>query len=156
MNNSNNNYNKANDDDDDDDDVRCLRTVNTSTVISTDGIPWTVGSLGKYGFDRSDKLLGTWGGNTFGEIDELKFPGTATHTDTYTYDVVVVDRVDSTIGEGRWRLGQVRRVLQYCLLTFITRFIDGLKSIAKPCSPNRYKPMMITKYSTYKCILFQY
>ena len=61
MNNSNNNDNKANndDDDDDDDDVRCLRTVNTSTVISTDGIPWTVGSLGKYGFDRSDKLLGT-------------------------------------------------------------------------------------------------
>ena len=59
MNNSNNNYNKANDDDDDDDDVRCLRTVNTSTVISTDGIPWTVDSLGKYGFDRSDKLLGT-------------------------------------------------------------------------------------------------
>lgn len=34
---------------------------------------------------------------TLGKIDELKFPGTATHTDTYTYDIVVVDRVDSTM-----------------------------------------------------------
>ena len=50
MNNSNNNNNKANDDDDDDDDdddVRCLRTVNTSTVIIDCWDPVDCGLFGK-------------------------------------------------------------------------------------------------------------
>ena len=54
------------------------------------------GLFGKTGSESSDKLVATCGGNTFGKIDELKFPGTATHTDTYTYDLVVVDLVEST------------------------------------------------------------
>ena len=100
MNNSKNNDNKDNDDDDDDDDdddARCLRRVNTSNVIIDWWDPVDCGLFGKTGSERSDELVGTWGGNTFGKIDELKLPGTVTHTDTYTYDVVVVDRVDSTL-----------------------------------------------------------
>ena len=46
MNNSNNNNNKANDDDDDDV-VRCLRTVNTSTVIIDCWDPVDCGLFGK-------------------------------------------------------------------------------------------------------------
>ena len=49
--------------------------------------------------------------------------------------------IDSKTGDRRRKVAFWGKLGEFCstVLTFISRFIDGLKSIAKPSSPNRYK-----------------
>lgn len=47
--------------------------------------------------------------------------------------------IDSKTGDRRRKVAFWGKLGEFCdtVLTFISRFIDGLKSIPKPCSPNR-------------------